>query len=357
MAAIPILTFSAGFCDEKSGSLLNPPTELFSPSQRSYYANCKLGWTTCPLGYHVFAVTDDLKRKMVVPGIYLTDGKPPKRKFPNYPIKFSKQQIENFAKSHLEMPIKVKEKIDTEFRNLTHDLRAISNEIYHNALAAREAVDELKNASVVTKIDTVLAAQLMLSIRFDVIDYERGLASGRPSELIEPYKKTEKVVRCFQNKINNKHLKRQIEGSCFSKIWGPPIFEIIPFVIMENAVKYAPQNTEILVKIEESEDKIFVRFDSVGPEVKDSEKKKIFEENYRGMAVRHSERSGSGIGLYAAKTLLESHFGGEIKLNQFEQTNLISKEPFFKTRFTVIVPKAIDNDISIRPSFRRPMRP
>src|SRR3546814_1696418 len=78
-----------------------------------------------------------LGRKIVIPGIYVLGDKPPKRKFPNYPLKFTKAAIEEFAKSHLGVAGEIRDQRDAEFKNLAHDLRAIGTEIYHSSLSAK----------------------------------------------------------------------------------------------------------------------------------------------------------------------------------------------------------------------------
>src|SRR3546814_1933589 len=95
MAAIPIVIFDGGFCEIKPGTLISPPAEFFSVSQKSFYALAKAGWQRCPLGYGVYSAIDPLGRKIVIPGIYVLGDKPPKSKFPNYPLKFTKRSEEH----------------------------------------------------------------------------------------------------------------------------------------------------------------------------------------------------------------------------------------------------------------------
>jgi hypothetical protein len=40
----------------------------------------------------------------------------------------------------------------------------------------------------------------------------------------------------------NKKLKIKLEGESFSTIHGPDIFEFIPYLVLENAVKYSPSH-------------------------------------------------------------------------------------------------------------------
>ena len=338
MAAIPIIIYDRGFVIEKEGALLQPPIEILSGSQKSFYSRAKLGWQTCPLGYQVFCARDELGRKVVIPGIYDPDSKPPKRKFPNYPLKFTKDQIEKFAESHLNVVSEIKQQRDTEFENLTHDLRAIGTEIYHGALDARHAAVNNFTQDLNDKLDLVVNAQQMMSLRLDIIDYDNGLSSNRPKELISPYPKIEKVLKCFSGKLDARQLRWDIEGRSRDQIYGPPIFEIVPFVIIENALKYAPFRSGILVRFEEDNNKSIIRFESFGPRIAKKEKEKIFERDYRGEAVKKSHRSGSGIGLFAARTIIENHFDGKIFVNQVEPIRIVEGEPYYTTRFTLVLP-------------------
>src|SRR3546814_19660665 len=95
-------------------------------------------------------------------------------------------------------------------------------------------------------------------------------------------------MRSFTGKMRARRIKWRFEGRSRDNVVGPPIFEIIPFVIVENALKYAPTGSEVLVKFEEKTDEILIRFDSLGPVIGDKEKNRIFERSYRGEAVRGS---------------------------------------------------------------------
>jgi hypothetical protein len=332
MAAIPIIIFDSGFCEVQQGTLFNPPIEIFSTAQKAFYARCPSGWSYCPLGYSVYSAVDGLERKVVVPGIYVQGQKAPNRKFPNYPLKFTREQIAAFAASHLTVAEKIRVERDAELKNLTHDLRAISNEIYHTTLAVKSDYDVQKISNVTGKVESVLNAQQMMSLRLDIIDYESGLSTTRPKEHISPWRKTEKVLKCFQNKMRHVGINYKREGKSSGLVFGPPIFEIIPFVII------APNGSEISVKFEESESELVLRFESLGPKINDNEREKIFVKNFRGEFAIEAGQTGSGIGLYAAKTLVETHFSGKIFVNQFDVSFVVENQAYLDTRFTVVLP-------------------
>jgi signal transduction histidine kinase len=350
VAALSIVKFDSGFSEIIRGALYDCPAEFFSLQQMAFYQGCKLGWSRCPLGYSTFAALDAMGRKFVVPGNIVPGDQAPNRKFPNWQIRFPRASVEQFLAPHLGVSETVRQQRDIEFKNLTHDLRAISTEIYHTALNAKQTVDSLGSANVSNALTSVMNAQQMMSLRLDIVDYESGHSATRPKENISVFKKVEKVLKCFTNRMNHRGLRYRTEGNQFYNTFGPPIFEIIPFVIVENAVKYSPPGSEITVRFEENPSEIIVRFESYGPKIKESEKAKVFDQHFRGEAARDSERSGSGIGLYAAKTLLESQFGGRIYVTQIISKALwYNAELFYLTRFTIVLP--VSHEInSIRPA-------
>jgi len=349
MAALPIITFDRDDQNVERGKLHDCPAEFFTPAQMAFYLKERPGWSKCPQGYWVYIAYDALGRRLVVPGIRLTDDINGKKKFPDFGIEFSKSQIENFLLSHLEASELIKNERNSEFKNLTHDLRAMGAEIYSTALGARQQA-EFKAQALIEPLDDVLAAQQMLSVRLDIVDYESGYAAGRPSQNIPIFKKVDKVLRCFRSKFRKHGIHYKIEGNSFAEIFGPPIFELIPVVIIENAIKYSPIKSELIVRFEETETEVIVRFESLGPKIKEQEKERIFDRNFRGQAAQGRLKGGSGIGLFGAKTLTEAHYDGKVYVNQVGNVNILQGVDFYTTRFTLVFPMANKDS---RPKKRR----
>lgn len=343
MAAIPIVHFDQGIQSVHRGTLFDCPAEFFTKQQMSFYLGCRPGWNVCPLGYSCYSAFDALGRKLVIPGIILPEEPKKKRKkFANYNLRFSKAQIEEFVDPHLKHSENIKSVRDNDFKNLTHDLRAIGAEIYNTALTARTTAEKYGDP-LTRQLDSVLAAQQMLSLRLDIVDYESGHSAGRPKEIIPVFRKIDKVLRCFQNRFSSRGISYQTSGICYANIQGPPIFEIIPFVLVENAIKYAPKGSNLEVLFEEQEHQVIVRFESFGPRIRDNEKEQIFAQHFRGEDAKKSESSGSGIGLYAAKTLTEAQYAGKLFVNQIGDRVWVDDGTYFKTRFTLILP-TVEND-------------
>ena len=79
--------------------------------------------------------------------------------------------------------------------------------------------------------------------------------------------------------------------------------------LIHNATKYAPADTRISVRLERRADRAIVRVSDEGPGVPPQERARIFEPYARGAA--HGEVAGAGIGLFAARRVIEA-LGGDI---------------------------------------------
>lgn len=78
-------------------------------------------------------------------------------------------------------------------------------------------------------------------------------------------------------------------------------------ILLQNAVKYADENTEIRVEIRHGDGVITVSVEDTGIPVPESEWDNIFEKFYRGN--NHGDKDGSGLGLMVARHITERHAG------------------------------------------------
>src|SRR5213083_734549 len=81
--------------------------------------------------------------------------------------------------------------------------------------------------------------------------------------------------------------------------------------LVHNATKYTPEGTRIAVRIEGADDRAIVRVRDEGPGVPPQDRARIFEPYARGVA--HDDIAGSGIGLFAARRVVEGQ-GGDLWL-------------------------------------------
>jgi signal transduction histidine kinase len=111
--------------------------------------------------------------------------------------------------------------------------------------------------------------------------------------------------------INETH-KIIKKGSTTKKILGDKNYlSQVLINLLNNAVRYSPEATKIIVSIEEQEDAVQVSVQDFGPGIAKEYQKKIFEQFYQ-ISGRKSSR-GLGIGLYISSQIIKQH-GGKISL-------------------------------------------
>ena len=85
--------------------------------------------------------------------------------------------------------------------------------------------------------------------------------------------------------------------------------------LLDNAVRYAPRGSNVVVRAEHEGDTLVLRVGNAGPAVPKSERDRIFGRYYRLEARRSGARSNRGLGLYFCKLVAEAH-GGSIAVEE-----------------------------------------
>lgn len=99
--------------------------------------------------------------------------------------------------------------------------------------------------------------------------------------------------------------------------------------LLDNAVKYSPAGSRIVIALKACGDTAQVQISDNGPGIPDAEKSKIFEKFYRGGNRIADNRRSLGLGLYLCKAITEAH-GGSITVADNSPTGAV---------FTVTLPK------------------
>ncbi len=97
--------------------------------------------------------------------------------------------------------------------------------------------------------------------------------------------------------------------------------------LVDNAVKYAAENTRVLVRLEFAEEAVFVQVQDEGPGIPEEDIPRIFDRYYRGRQATRGQQ-GAGLGLALVKAIVDAH-EGEI---------LVQNRPGGGALFTVRLP-------------------
>jgi len=116
----------------------------------------------------------------------------------------------------------------------------------------------------------------------------------------------------FAARAKNISLKANLEP-LFSASIDVDLMRQVLANLVENAIKYSPENTIVTVSSAEQDGKIQVSVQDQGPGIPQDELENIFLKFYRSKSAKASPIKGSGLGLYLAKYFVDLH-GGQISV-------------------------------------------
>lgn len=87
--------------------------------------------------------------------------------------------------------------------------------------------------------------------------------------------------------------------------------------ILDNAIKYTPENGTISLKIKKLKNEISIIVEDNGIGISTLDQKKVFSKFFRGQNALRVETDGSGLGLFIAKNIIEKH-GGRLEFSSQE---------------------------------------
>jgi hypothetical protein len=166
------------------------------------------------------------------------------------------------------------------------------------------------------KVKSIFASSSLISVRLNAFDLEENpdVITSQSMSNSGIYKKFEKASHCLDSYAKDNDVKiLPFKGRSHLTIDMYQIFDLIPFVIMENAIKYSPKGQVVQIEFDEISTKsLQVAVTSTGPTSSKLEIAEIFEKKSRGYNASLMDGTGGGYGLYFAKKICDMH-GVEIE--------------------------------------------
>lgn len=203
---------------------------------------------------------------------------------------------------------------------LAHDLKTPISLIsgYAEALLESGAADDKQRRYLSVIHDNAqksagLVRQLQYSAEVERLE---GRLDVSPVELI-PW--TEKLVGQFEPAARDKGIRLLFHPEGAEGVYriDTEKLERILGNIISNSISYASEGGRIEVGLKTEKRQVLYRIRDTGPGFKPGEEKKVFARFYRADKARGQAEGHSGLGLYIAKRLVESH-GGWIKAGNAE---------------------------------------
>lgn len=238
----------------------------------------------------------------------------------NYDKKNKKiQQLEQKISS-LESDIKKQKDKNDNFYNLKHEIARLNTSIFtisealHHKFESEPNSKELKKffKQIKGKINTIYHTSSMISSRMVYADLELNPNSLRQQMKFESniYKKFDKARYILIDEAHKSKKEIKFKGTSYFSIRAISAFDCVPFIMLDNAIKYAPDNTEITVKFDEDYQqniKLRVSVESWGPLVSESNLKRLVDRGFRDENALNTQLQGQGLGLYIANALCDIH--------------------------------------------------
>lgn len=133
-----------------------------------------------------------------------------------------------------------------------------------------------------------------------------------------PLHKVSKDVNAIvREAVDSKRLmasEKNIQINCeleplFSIKFDPKLIRQVLANLVENAIKYSPDNTTITLRTKEENDWVKVEVADEGFGISSEDQEKVFSKFYRGSSPNTSDIKGTGLGLYLVKYFVELHEG------------------------------------------------
>lgn len=204
----------------------------------------------------------------------------------------------------------VMEGVMHEVRRFNAEISTYSEEL--NQLLNGEADPKVKDLA-----ETIFYTAGLISSRMTFADFELNpqVLSRQLRIRSGIYKKFDKARHILSKNAKQKNISIDFSGRSTFEIDAISAFELVPFVLMDNAIKYSPSRQSVNITFDEDQNKqLVVKVSSLGPIVPANELPEIMKRGVRGSPASNSNIPGEGLGLYLASTLCKM-IGGSITVS------------------------------------------
>lgn len=193
--------------------------------------------------------------------------------------------------------------------NTFHELRKLNSQLKTQTENLILQTNQLQRDEELYRVkylaQNIFSTTQLVSIRLNTYDFgvNPDLALTEVKSKIQIHKKVVKVAHCLREYANEHHVKINIIGESYSLVEANDVLELLPYLLLDNAIKYSLKNKNIEVKFTEKDDKLIIAFKGMSLRPSDSELLNLKERGIR--SERASNIEGQGIGLYLANYICE----------------------------------------------------
>lgn len=157
----------------------------------------------------------------------------------------------------------------------------------------------------------------LVSALLDVARLELGTLTVE-SELVDVGSVIKSVLQELAPEIQRKHLDvTEQYGKISTMSFDPRLMRIITQNLINNALNYTPEGGKIKISVEVKDEQLFFTVSDTGVGIPAHQQGQIFTKLFRANNVRTLDTTGTGLGLYLVKSILD-RVGGTISFDSKE---------------------------------------
>jgi signal transduction histidine kinase len=194
-------------------------------------------------------------------------------------------------------------------RGVTHDLQTPLTSI--GALATELRADSAVPDAARVDLDTISHQAERLRRMVSQLLVASRLEAGVLTPQIEVFAVPPLIERTWAALRAARPFELTVEGPPHLAVGDPDRLEQVLWALLDNAVKYSPAESPISVHLSPSDGHVAVTVIDHGSGMDEETAARAFDQFYRSAQARKLAPDGSGVGLYAARGLIEA-MGGSI---------------------------------------------
>ena len=258
------------------------------------------GFSRSPDGYAIYVYEMPFLRhyRLVLYGLKVFEVSTVQGKSDILFVKMRCHQVERYVENFISSCEKTARLVGDLLTSSVHEIRAINTDVKH---ASQEIVSGFEPSNIyndiVRKAYDINALTEIMSRRTDFLEFVANPHITRiRRERTCPYRKFDKVKRSLESRARQRKIRMDLFGSSVGEIDGLVVFDVIPYLIVQNAVKYSPEHERVCIEASEDDREIRFRVTNLGPKIDAEESEAIFEQGVRGRRAAGAGVKGSGFG-------------------------------------------------------------
>jgi len=224
---------------------------------------------------------------------------------------------------------------------IMHDLRHINAMIRDSSrvLSVATRGNRLDDASIRHHAAVVFEQAAVLSSWLAIADMyiDPDRFTKEPMVRVSLHEIFYKACVNFKRLAGKKYIRILLEGKGKFYLTAHPVIDIMPYLLLDNAVKYSPNSSDITVTLDENS-RLHICVQSMGPRLGDEERSSLCKVGFRGEHAKRRTEVGTGQGLALLKTICDYH-GAKLTVTSGPTISHVDGIPYGLFTVDIQIPK------------------